>query len=173
MEMALVENLQREDLNPIEEAEGFKSLIERYGMTQEDAALRVGRSRPAIANSLRLLELPAEIKDHVISGRLSAGHCRALLALSSAKAQISAANRIISLGLTVRQTEALVKKLKTGDPVNNGSDEVNYAHELSKNLSSKLGRGVKISVNSRNKGRLILDFYDLNDLDGLLKLFDK
>lgn len=173
MEMALVENLQREDLNPIEEAEGFRSLIERYGMTQEDAAERVGRSRSAIANSLRLLELPPEIKDHAISGRLSAGHCRALLALSDSKTQISVANRVISLELSVRQTEALVKRMKSDGKKQRSEDEVDYTEELSKKLSSQLGRGVKISVNSKNKGKLILDFYDLDDLDGLLRFFDK
>lgn len=171
MEMSLVENLQRENLNPIEEAEGFRALIERYGMRQEDVSVRVGRSRSAVANSLRLLELPPEIKEFVTSGKLSAGHCRALLSLPNAKMQIAAANKIISSGLSVRQAESLVKKMKIEKSIKNNKD-IDYAHELSRNLSSKLGRGVKISINSKNKGKLILDFYNLDDLDGLLKYFN-
>ena len=110
-ELALIENLQRQDLNPVEEALGYRSLMEEYGMTQEAAAARVGKSRPAVANALRLLNLSDEILEKVRSSELSAGHARALLSIKSEKKQLSAAQKIIALGLSVRQAELLCKNM--------------------------------------------------------------
>ena len=167
-ELAMIENLQREDLNPMEEAAGFQSLIETYHMTQEEAATRVGKSRSAVTNALRLLSLTPSVRKLVEEGKLSAGHARALLPLSPA-VQESAAAAVVSGGLSVRQTEALAKRLsaekKPDKPAPTGVD---YTAEAQKDLSSKLGRGVKI-VNGRKKGRIELEYYGLDDLNDLLE----
>ena len=167
-ELAMIENLQREDLNPMEEAAGFQALIENYHMTQEEAAQRVGKSRSAVTNALRLLSLTPSVRKLVEEGKLSAGHARALLPLSPA-VQESAAAAVVSGGLSVRQTEALAKRLsaekKPEKPVPTGVD---YTAEAQKDLSSKLGRGVKI-VNGRKKGRIELEYYGLDDLNDLLE----
>ena len=167
-ELALVENLQREDLNPMEEAAGFQSLIQTYHMTQEEAAQRVGKSRSAVANALRLLGLQPAVRNLVEEGTLSAGHARALLPLSPAL-QEKAANTVIQGQLSVRQTEALVKRL-TAEPEEEEAPpkEVDYAAEAQKALSSQLGRGVKI-VSGRKKGRVELEYYGLDDLNDLLE----
>ena len=167
-ELALIENLQREDLNPIEEAAGFQSLIDTYHMTQEEAARRVGKSRSAVTNSLRLLGLAPAVRKLVEDGSLSAGHARALLPLASS-VQESAANAIVAGGLSVRQTEALVKKLSAEKKeAKKAPSGVDYAAEAQKELSSKLGRGVKI-VTGRKKGRIELEYYGLDDLNDLLE----
>ena len=168
MELAMIENLQREDLNPMEEAAGFQSLIENYHMTQEEAAQRVGKSRSAVANALRLLGLTPTVRRLVEDGQLSAGHARALLPLSSA-AQESAASAVVSGGLSVRQTEALAKRLaaKKKEAPATVSAGVDYTAEAQKDLSSRLGRGVKI-VTGRKKGRIELEYYGLDDLNDLL-----
>ena len=160
-ELAMIENLQREDLNPIEEAAGFQSLMETYHMTQEEAASRVGKSRSAVANALRLLSLTPPVAKLVEEGKLSAGHARALLPLSPAL-QENAAGAVISGGLSVRQTEALAKRLSLEKP------EIDYAAEAQKELSSKLGRGVRI-VTGRKKGRIELEYYGIDDLNDLLE----
>ncbi|WP_293009631.1 MULTISPECIES: ParB/RepB/Spo0J family partition protein [unclassified Oscillibacter] len=168
-ELAMIENLQREDLNAMEEAAGFQSLIQSYRMTQEEAAEAVGKSRSAVANALRLLTLSPAVKALVEDGTLSAGHARALLPLSPAL-QESAARSVISGGLSVRQTEALVKKLsaeKQEDP-SESSDKVDYAAEAQRELASRLGRGVKI-VSGRKKGRVELEYYGVDDLNDLLE----
>jgi ParB family chromosome partitioning protein len=167
-ELAMIENLQREDLNPMEEAAGFQSLIENYHMTQEEAAQRVGKSRSAVANALRLLGLTPTVRRLVEDGQLSAGHARALLPLSSA-AQESAASAVVSGGLSVRQTEALAKRLaaKKKEAPATVSAGVDYTAEAQKDLSSRLGRGVKI-VTGRKKGRIELEYYGLDDLNDLL-----
>ena len=167
-ELAMIENLQREDLNPMEEAAGFQSLIENYHMTQEEAAQRVGKSRSAVANALRLLGLTPTVRRLVEDGQLSAGHARALLPLSSA-AQESAASAVVSGGLSVRQTEALAKRLaaKKEEAPATVSAGVDYTAEAQKDLSSRLGRGVKI-VTGRQKGRIELEYYGLDDLNDLL-----
>ena len=167
-ELAMIENLQREDLNPMEEAAGFQSLIENYHMTQEEAAQRVGKSRSAVANALRLLGLTPTVRRLVEDGQLSAGHARALLPLSSA-AQESAASAVVSGGLAVRQTEALAKRLaaKKKEAPATVSAGVDYTAEAQKDLSSRLGRGVKI-VTGRKKGRIELEYYGLDDLNDLL-----
>ena len=168
MELAMIENLQREDLNPMEEAAGYQSLIQPYHMPQEEAARRVGKSRSAVANVMRLLSLTPSVAAKVEDGSLSAGHARALVPLSPAL-QESAARSIIAGELSVRQTEALVKKLtaekkpvKTKDP-----DQVDYAAEAQKELSNHLGRGVKI-VSGKKKGRIELEYYGMDDLNDLL-----
>ena len=167
-ELALIENLQRQDLNPVEEALGYRSLMEEYGMTQEEAAARVGKSRPAVANALRLLNLSDEILEKVRSSELSAGHARALLSIKSEKKQLSAAQKIIALGLSVRQAELLCKNMnKEPAPVKEPVFAVDYVAECEKNLSKQLGRGVKI-VNGKRKGRFELEFYGQEDLQKLL-----
>lgn len=167
-ELAMIENLQREDLNPMEEAAGFQSLIESYHMTQEEAAQRVGKSRSAVTNALRLLGLTPAVRKLVEEGKLSAGHARALVPLSPSL-QESAANAIVSGGLSVRQTEALVKRLsaekkeaQVKDP-----DEVDYLAEAQNELKARLCRGVKI-VPGRKKGRIELEYYGVDDLNDLL-----
>ena len=167
-ELAMIENLQREDLNPMEEAAGFQSLIETYHMTQEEAATRVGKSRSSVTNALRLLSLTPSVRKLVEEGKLSAGHARALLPLSPA-VQESAAAAVVSGGLSVRQTEALAKRLSAEKkPEKPAPTGVDYTAEAQKDLSSKLGRGVKI-VNGRKKGRIELEYYGLDDLNDLLE----
>ncbi|MCI6053905.1 ParB/RepB/Spo0J family partition protein [Dysosmobacter sp.] len=167
-ELAMIENLQREDLNPMEEAAGFQVLIDTYHMTQEEAAAQVGKSRSAVANALRLLSLSAPVAKLVEEGKLSAGHARALVPLSPAL-QERAAEAVVSGGLSVRQTEALVKRLsaekKEPKP---GPDGPDYTAEAQKDLSSRLGRGVRI-VTGRKKGRIELEYYGMDDLNDLLE----
>ena len=168
MELAMIENLQREDLNPIEEAEGYRVLTEQYGMTQDECAQRVGKSRPAVANALRLLGLSEPVRAMVEDGRLSAGHARAILQLKSEKKQQEAAQKIVALGLSVRQAELLCKNMsKEPTPQKKEVFAVDYLAECEKSLSKHLGRGVKI-VNGKRKGRFELEFYGQEDLQNLL-----
>ena len=167
MELALIENLQREDLNPIEEARGYASLISDYGMTQEQAAASVGKSRPAVANALRLLSLNSELTELVKNGSLSAGHARALLTLKNEKQQKDAAQRIMALQLSVRQAESLCRNLLKQPPKEEPSHEVDYIGECERSLSRRLGRRVRI-VNGKRKGRFELEFYGQDDLNRLL-----
>lgn len=167
-ELAMIENLQREDLNPMEEAAGFQSLIESYHMTQEEAAQRVGKSRSAVTNALRLLGLTPSVRKLVEESKLSAGHARALVPLSPSL-QESAANAIVSGGLSVRQTEALVKRLSAEkkEAQDKDPDEVDYLAEAQNELKARLCRGVKI-VPGRKKGRIELEYYGVDDLNDLL-----
>ena len=168
MELALIENLQRQDLNPVEEALGYQSLIQEYGLTQEEAAKRVGKSRPAVANALRLLGLCPEVMEHLRSGDISAGHARAILSLKSEKKQMEAARKIMALALSVRQAETLCKNMnKEPAPQKEVTFAVDYVAECEKSLSKHLGRGVKI-VNGKRKGRFELEFYGEEDLQNLL-----
>ena len=169
MELALIENLQRQDLNPVEEAQGYQSLMRDYGLTQEEAAARVGKSRPAVANALRLLGLSPEVLEKVRSGDLSAGHARAVLSLKTPKKQLEAAQKIIALGLSVRQAELLCRNMsKEAVPQKETPVmKINYVAECEKQLSKHLGRGVKI-VNGKRKGRFELEFYGQEDLQVLL-----
>ena len=172
MELALIENLQREDLNPIEEANGYKSLMEDYGLTQEEAAQRVGKSRPAVANALRLLALPDPVCLLVEEGQLSAGHARAILAVPSGEAQMKLAKKVVADGLSVRQTEALAKRLAQGGQgaAAARSDELAiYDRAAEKDLGARLGRKVHI-VRGRRKGKIELEYYDPDDLNALLDL---
>ena len=169
MELALIENLQRQDLNPVEEALGYQSLMEEYGLTQEEAASQVGKSRPAVANSLRLLALAPQILEKLREGKLTAGHARAILQLKTEKKQQEAAQKIIALGLSVRQAELLCKNMSK-EPVQKEESnvlKVDYVAECEKTLSKQLGRGVKI-VNGKRKGRFELEFYGQEDLQVLL-----
>ena len=173
MELAMIENLQREDLNPMEEAEGYQVLMEQYGMTQEETAQRVGKSRPAVANALRLLKLCEEVRKLVEDGKLSGGHGRALVTLSD-KQQKEAAAAIVKGDLSVRQTELLVKKLTTEkkEKIAKKAGEVDYAAEAAKELTSRLGRPCKI-VTGRKIGRIELEYYGVDDLNELLDALHK
>ena len=169
MELALIENLQRQDLNPVEEAQGYESLIKEYGLTQDEAAKRVGKSRPTVTNALRLLNLCPNVLEAVRKGALSAGHARAVLTLKTDKLQQEAAQKICALGLSVRQAELLCKNMgkepeeKKPEP----TLAVDYVAECEKNLSKHLGRGVKI-INGKRKGKFELEFYGQEDLQNLL-----
>ena len=168
MELALIENLQRQDLNPVEEALGYQTLMQDYGLTQEDAAKQVGKSRPAVANALRLLNLTEKVLEMVRKGELTAGHARAILSLKSEKMQEQAAQKIAALGLSVRQAELLCKNMsKEPAPVQEPTLTVDYVAECEKSLSKHLGRGVKI-INGKRKGRFELEFYGQDDLQVLL-----
>ena len=167
-ELALIENLQRQDLNPVEEALGYQTLINEYNMTQEEAAGQVGKSRPAVANALRLLSLPDEVLEMLRSGAITAGHARAILTLKSEKKQQEAAQKIAALGLSVRQAELLCKNMtKEPTPQKEVTLAVDYVAECEKSLSKHLGRGVKI-VNGKRKGKFELEFYGQEDLQNLL-----
>lgn len=168
MELALVENLQRQDLNPMEEAEGYRVLMEDYGLTQEQTAERVGKSRPAVANALRLLALPDEVRELVESGALSAGHARAILSLPSEKLQKAAAQKILALRLSVRQAEAMCKRMsaETKSKKPKSVLTVDYVGECEKALTKQLSRKVRI-VNGKRKGRFELEFYGQDDLQRL------
>ena len=173
MEIALIENLQREDLNPIEEAEGLQLLIDRYGLTQEEAANRVGRSRPAIANSLRLLNLPDETRDLTRAGTLSAGHARALLAFDKTADMLSMAEEIQKKDLSVREVERVAKtqaKNKTAKPTPRKKKD-NFYNEVELALAETLGRKVRI-VSNKKGGVLELEFFDKEDLQKLAQLLD-
>ena len=171
MELALIENLQRQDLNPMEEAEGYRVLTEEYGLTQEEAAARVGKSRPAVANALRLLALPDEVRELVEKGELSAGHARAILSLPTKTKQKTAAQRILALRLSVRQAEAMCKRLAAEEkkPEPPKHTDVDYVAECEKALSRRLDRKVRI-VNGKRKGRFELEFYGEDDLQRLYEI---
>ena len=173
MELGLIENLQREDLNPMEEAMGYRTLMEEYGLTQEETAQRVGKSRPAVANALRLIALPDAIRHLVEEGQLSAGHARALLSISSSTLQKKLAQKIIAEGLSVRQTEALAKRFAREE----AQEETAYAappdpmklyrDAAAKDLTTRWGRKVSITMGPK-KGKLEFEFYNDKDLTELL-----
>lgn len=171
-ELALVENLQRENLNPLEEANGYKELSDRFGYTQEKISEIVGKSRSAVANALRLLNLPESVGEMVSSGSLSMGHARALLSLEDAKIQKEIAELVVRNDLSVRETERLVRnavKEKTG--IKKAKKRNPYYDEAELALSEVLGRKVKITKSSK-KGALEIEFFDDADLKKLLKIFD-
>ena len=168
MVLALVENLQREDLNPVEQAKGFRRLLEEYGLTQEAAAERVGTSRPALTNALRLLALPEAVLAMLEDGRLSAGHGRALLALGEEGKILSAAELTMKQGLSVRQTEELVKKLSARVPEKGKPEKDIYARALEEKLTRSLNRKVRLSGGTR-RGKLEIEYYGNEDLDALLR----
>ena len=174
-ELALVENLQREDLNPIEEAKGYRTLIEEYGLTQEEAAKSVGRSRPAITNSMRLLSLSAPVLEMVEKGELSAGHARALVPISDEKLQWEAANEVKNKNLSVRKTEQLAARLtkepKAEKPANDPL-AVDYSAEVSNQLTAALGRRVRL-VDGKKTGRIEIEFYGADDREALIALLQK
>lgn len=168
MEIAIIENLQREDLNPIEEAEGLQALIDKCGFTQEQVAVSVGKSRPAIANSLRLLKLPVEVRDMAKNGEISAGHARALLAFDNEALIYEAAQNIVKNKMTVRDIERLAKiSEKSGNvSVKRTKRRDSFYDEVELSLSETLGRRVKV-FNGREKGTLEIEFYSIEDLKNI------
>lgn len=173
---ALIENLQREDLNPVEEAEGIRSLIEEFGMTQEEAADRVGKSRTAVTNTLRLLKLPADILSMVAKGKITAGHARALISLSDEGEMLRIANAVIDNNLTVREVEKTVKTSLSGEkakPSKREKKRDKYYDEVELALTEALGRKVKIYLSKGGKGTLEFEFFGKEDLSKLAKEFDK
>lgn len=164
-ELALIENLQRDDLNPIEEAEGYRTLIERLGLTQAEASEKVGISRPAIANSMRLLALPEKLQKMVKNGELSAGHGRALLSLESEKKMLEAAKVVIDKALSVRETENLVKTMSKEPKSSKKEDMVAiYIKQLEKSMSEDTGHRISIS-HGKKKGKLTIEYYGNEDLE--------
>ena len=176
MELGLIENLQREDLNPMEEAGGYRVLMEEYGLTQEEVAQQVGKSRPAVANALRLLSLPPSLHPLLEDGQLSAGHARAILSIPSPQLQEKLADTVVAEGLAVRQTEALAKRLAAGEatppPRPEGPDLSIYLKEAERTLGARFGRKVSI-VSGKRKGRIELEYYGPDDLTALLELLEK
>lgn len=179
MELGLIENLQREDLNPIEEANGYRVLIDEYGLTQEEVSRQVGKSRPAVANALRLLALPDPVHLLLEEGKLSAGHARAILSLSSGELQKRLSQRVVADGLSVRQTEALAKRLEQEEetepepPVpSSGPDLSIYLRAAEKDLSTRFGRKVSI-VSGKKKGKIELEYYNPEDLNTLLEALEQ
>ena len=170
MELALIENLQRSDLNCVEEALGYQTLVEDFGLTQEECAAQVGKSRSAVANAMRLLNLPEKVLVMLREGKLTAGHARAVLSLKSERKQLEAAQKIAALGLSVRQAELLCRNLGQEKPQEPPKPPlaIDYVAECEKSLSRALGRGVKI-VNGKRKGKFELEFYGQDDLQVLLE----
>ena len=178
MELALIENLQREDLNPVEEAAGYQVLLDEYGLTQEEVAQRVGKSRPAVTNALRLLALPDAVRQLLEEGKLSAGHARAILAAPTGDLQKKLAQKVVHDGLSVRQTEALAKRfaqhLEEAEEELQPSPEPDYSIYLrsaEKDLSDRFGRKVTI-VNGKKKGKIELEYYNTEDLNLLLETLE-
>ena len=175
MELALIENLQREDLNPIEEAEGFKLLMDTYSFTQEQAAEKVGKSRPAIANALRLLSLPQTVLDMVKQGIISSGHARTLIPLTDEKLIIKLAEEISQKELSVRETERIVKTLlkPKNELVKKKSKRDPYFDECEIAIREELGRKAKINVSRGNKGSIEIEFFSKEDLQSILEALAK
>lgn len=171
MELALVENLQREDLNPIEESEGYRKLMDTFGLTQEEVAARVGKSRSAVANALRLNGLSDKIKDMVVEGKLTSGHARALLAVEKDAERLALAQRIVDEGLNVRQAEKLAAKpviKKTVTPPQIDRNTEKYFKDLEKDISRRLGAKVSIK-NGKNRGKIEIEYFSPQELEGILE----
>ncbi len=177
MEIGLIENLQREDLNPVEEAEGYLALLTDFGLTQEELAHRMGKSRPAIANALRLTALPPAVRELMIDGKLTAGHGRAVLMVEGDQAQTAFAQRIVDEGWSVRQAEARAKSFtlrpsEDQPPKDSPDPHEIYVKAVEKDLSVRLGRKVSIK-NGAKKGRLELEYYNVDDLNDLLDQLER
>ena len=173
MEIAIIENLQREDLNPIEEAEGLQALIDKCDYTQEQVAVSVGKSRPAIANALRLLKLPEEVRQMTKEGEISAGHARTLLAFDNQAIMYEVAKQIVSDKLTVRDVERLAKRpTKSAEKKQNAKHRDSFYDEVELSLTDVLGRRVKV-YNGRSKGTLEIEFYSLDDLKDIANAIAK
>lgn len=173
MEIAIIENLQREDLNPIEEAEGLQALIDKCDYTQEQVAVSVSKSRPAIANALRLLKLPEEVRQMTKEGEISAGHARALLAFDNQAIMYEVAKQIVSDKLTVRDVERLAKRpTKSAEKKQNAKHRDSFYDEVELSLTDVLGRRVKV-YNGRSKGTLEIEFYSLDDLKDIANAIAK
>jgi len=175
LEMSIIENIQREDLNPLDEAEAYHLLMTEFNLTQEEAAKRVGKSRPAVANSLRLRQLPEAIKETMLDNTLSMGHARALLGAETPAQQLAAWRTVMAKGLSVRQTEALIRQLKKGrnpSPKTLLDSETNYLESLAEELSRRFGTRVSIMRRGK-KGKVEIDFFNDNDLNRLLELLQR
>ena len=171
MEIALIENLQRENLNPVEEALGYKQLLDEFNLTQEKIAQRVGKSRPAVANALRLLALPEHVLHLISKGLLSGGHARAVLSLEDKELQEILADKIVEEQLSVRQAEALAKNMpkeKTKKKENKPTLPDIELLNLQSSIANKLGTKVKI-INGAKKGKIEIEYYGNDDLDRILK----
>jgi len=169
--IALIENLQREDLNPLEEARGLQRLIDEFDLTHQETAKAVGKSRAAVSNLIRLLELASEVQQLLASGSLSMGHARALLGLSGDRSQATAAKDIVARGLSVRQTEVLVKKLQSGKSAqaSKAAPTVNAdIRRLQDDLTGKLGAKVAIQHTPKGAGKLVISYNSVDELDGIL-----
>jgi len=170
LELTLIENVQREDLNPVEEAKGYKRLLEECGISQKELSKKISKDRSSIANTLRLLHLPVEIQNHIESGKISEGHARAVLAVNTSQGQVDLSNRIIKFGLSVRDTERLVyektkvlkKKLRKASPA---------VLELEERLIRHFGTKVKV-IHRKNKGKIEIEFYSQEDLQRILDLLN-
>lgn len=171
MEIALIENIQREDLNPIEEAEAYERLINEFSMTQEDISIAVGRSRPAIANAIRLLTLQEKLRDYVINGDLTSGHARALLAIEDSPIQLKAAEEIIGKGLNVRETEKLVKRILSKKQKKEPKKPDEEYLAIEDKFREILGTKVKIIGNNKS-GKIMIEYYSIDELERIVELFD-
>ncbi|WP_372994829.1 ParB/RepB/Spo0J family partition protein [Lutispora sp.] len=169
LEIALIENLQREDLNPVEEANAYKVLMEEHSLSQDEIGKRIGKSRSAITNSLRLLNLPSQIIEYLVSGKLTAGHARALLAFQDDNKKIEVANRIINENLNVRQVEKLAKEKQRIKKPKTKSAEICDIEERLRNI---LGTKVTIT-HSKKKGKIEIEYYGIDDLDKILNILEK
>jgi ParB family chromosome partitioning protein len=179
-EMAIIENIQREDLNPIEEAEGYRTLADKFGLTQQDVADRVGKARASVANALRLLELPEEVKQLISTGLLSSGHAKVLLGVAEPKEQVLLSRKCVTDGLAVRALEHLLQRrqqARSGERRGPQSDiPDSHLKHLSDKLHGRLGTAVRLTPSmthangKRIKGRIEIDFYDNDDLDRLLSI---
>jgi ParB family chromosome partitioning protein len=169
--IALIENLQREDLNPLEEAEGLKRLIEEFDLTHQEAATAVGKSRAAVSNLLRLLDLASEVLQMLAAGELDMGHARAILAISGSSSQVAAAKQVVYGGLSVRETEALVKRLLNsgaGNPSKGNASMDPDIRRLQDDLGLKLAAKVAIQHTAKGKGKLVISYNSVDELDGIL-----
>jgi len=172
MEIALIENIQREDLNPIEEAEAYEKLMDEYGMTQEEISITVGKSRPAIANSVRLLTLQEAIKTKIIGGEISSGHGRALISIEDKALQIKAVEDIIKKGLNVRETELLVKRLNNlKSEKKKKVTDVEY-QVIEERFREIFGTKVKI-INNKKNGKIVIEYYSIDELDRIISMVGK
>lgn len=175
LEVSLIENIQREDLNPIEEAIAYKKLIEEFDITQEDLATKLGKSRTAITNSMRLLNLDKRVQDYLIEGVITEGHGRAILGISDFNMQNEVAQKIIDEGLSVRQVEALIRQLNSEKKQKNkrkNQQQNPYINEIKEKLESYLGTKVQVSSNKKNKGKIEIEYYSTDDLNRILELLN-
>lgn len=174
LEISLIENIQREDLNPIEEAIAYKKLIEEFNITQEDLAAKLGKSRTAITNSMRLLNLDKRVQDYLIEGVITEGHGRAILGISDFNLQNEMAQKIIDEGLSVRQVEALIRQLNSEkkQKIKTKPQQSPYINEIKERLESYLGTKVQLSANNKNKGKIEIEYYSTEDLNRILELLN-
>lgn len=171
MEIALIENLQRQDLNPIEEAEAYNKLMKEFNMTQEEISKTVGKSRSAIANSIRLLNLSDKVKEYIIEEKLTSGHARALIVIEDEELQNKVADEIINSNLNVRQTEKLVKKFLTKRPVKKQKVLNEQFLEIEEKFKDVFGTKVKLIANDK-KGKIMIEYYSNEELERIIELVD-